>query len=230
MFRPEALKDKGRRWHCYREPTYTVLLDQNAQAYMASLSSNTRKTYTKKKNKLERSASWSVQHYHGLEALAHWDAFLTLEHSGWKGEGETSIKSLSENYQCFYRGFVEQLARSGALWITLLWYEDNPIAAAFMYREADILHMFKAGYDANYHSLSPSNILLVELIKFIAESYDGLKVLNCFPSDFGYKHKFMQQEYECYTLVMYSGSLRGRLLYQFSKLKTMVKNIVKYKP
>lgn len=226
LFVPEILISKKYQWKCHSEPTYTIKLNQSFQAYFARLSTNSKKHYKKTVNKFYRDASWSVQHYHGTDALAQWQTFLELENSGWKGEGGSSLKKISENYQLFYRGMIAQLAKSGALWISLLWYEGIPIAGNFMYREADILHVFKAGYDENSFSKSPSNILCTEMVRFLSEFPDGLNTINFFPGDFGYKHKLLHQEYECHTTLLYRRTLRGRFLYRYNQLKTMIKTFI----
>lgn len=227
LFSPELLHANGCRWRSNSEPSYTVRLDLSFKEYFAELSAKVRKNYNNMKSRYDRSVTWSVMLYQGSEAIDHWDTFLELENSGWKGEGGSSIKNIPENFKRFYNGLLCQLAKRGALIVSLLWYDGAPISSAFMYCEGSILHMFKAGYDKNFHSQSPSNILFIETVRILCEAPNGLTLLNMFPGDFGYKHKIMQQEHQCHTTLLYRRTLRGRFLYRYSQLKTLVKILLK---
>jgi len=228
LFPPKLLNAKGCRWQSNSEPSYTVRLDQSFKEYLAGLSAKVRKNYNNMKSRYDRSVAWSVTLYQGVEALAQWSTFLELENSGWKGDGGSSIKNISDNFQQFYSGLLPLLAESGALRISLLRYEGEPIAGAFMYCEGNVLHMFKAGYNKNYHSQSPSNILFIESVRILSEGSDGLRILNMFPGDFGYKHKIMQQEHQCHTTLLYRRTLRGRWLYRFDQIKKLAKKILRH--
>lgn len=224
VFTSASLNESQYRWRRTSEPTYTVPLDQDFAVFLSEVLSNkSRKVYQHMRNRYNRSVAWSVQFFSGAEALARWGTFLDLEDSGWKGEGGSSIKKIAENYQRFYCGLLDQLAKSDALRISLLELEGKAIAGGFMYQEGDIIHLFKTGYDAQFHEKSPSNILFVESVRHLSELPEGLKLLNVFPGDFGYKHKYMQQQHCCSTTVLYRTTVRGRCLYCYHQLKTLVK-------
>ncbi len=228
LFPPDILDAKRHRWRCFSESNYTVRLDRSFKDYMSGLSAKVRKNYNNMKSRYDRNAAWSIEIYQGSDALAQWDTFLELESSGWKGDGGSSIKNISDNHRRFYSRLLPLLAKSGSLRVSLLWYKGEPIAGAYMYREGRILHMFKAGYDSAYHSKSPSNILFMETVRILSEFPDGLEILSMFPGDFGYKHKIMQQEHRCYTTLLYRRTVRGSSVHRYHQIKAQVNEILRW--
>ena len=226
LFQLNTLHARCYRWRRYSEPVYTIQLNQSFQQYMASLSAKVKRNFNNMKGRYDRNGDWSVTFQQGFRALTEWSTFTNLENSGWKGDRGSSIINIPPNYQHFYSGLLPMLARSGALWISLLWYENQPIAGGFLYSEGDVLHMFKSSYNERFHSLSPSNMLLVESVRFFCGLSDGLKILNLFPGEFGYKHKYTQQVFSSHTNLLYRRTLRGRCMYRYHQLKALAKNML----
>lgn len=209
LFSAELLDSKKVRWRRLSEPTYTVNLNSDFKAYLASISNNSRKNYAKMRKRYEQEGSWSVQIFKGNEAVSYWDIFVKLENSGWKGEKGSSIYKLADEYKCFYNGLISLLAKSNKLNISVLSYGEQIIASSFMYREGNILHKFKSGYDNDNSDKSPSNMLTIETVKLLYEQNDGINLINEFIGSYGYKHKFLQQNYNSNTLLLYRNTLRG---------------------
>ena len=211
-------------WLRQFQPTYSISPDLGFDIWVKKqLSKKTYKTYKDLLNKYKKSSSWSLQQFCGQDALAQWNTFLELENSGWKGTGGSSIKKLPENYSRYYQALVAELAERGDLTISLLEYENKYIAAAFMYREGDILHVFKAGFDEDFRHLSPSNMLLMENIKIHSELAEPPKILHLFPGDFGYKDKYASTEIQCSFTQIFNNNFRGKIAYSYRKFKNLVK-------
>lgn len=218
------LDSRNISWLRTSQPTYAIYLNLDYDAWAKqNLSKKTYKTSKDLKNKYKKATSWSLQQFSGLDALNKWDIFLDLEDSGWKGAGGSSIKKLPDNYQRYYQGLVRQLAERGNLTVSLLEYENQYIAGAFMYREDDVLHMMKAGYNTDFRLLSPSNMLLLENVRLLSEQPAPPKILHMFPGDFGYKDKYAHTELMSSTTAIFNRTLRGQCVYRYRKFKNMVK-------
>jgi len=224
LFSAEILNAEETLWLRKCQQTYTIYLDLSFEVWAKKqLSKKSYKTYKDLINKYKKSSSWSLQQYYGQDGLSKWNIFLELESSGWKGVGGSSIKMLPENYQLFYQGVLSQLAERGDLTISLLEYEHKYIAGAFMYREGDVLHIFKAGFNEEFRHLSPSNMLLLENVRFQSELPDAPRILHLFPSDFGYKGRYANTELHCVATEIFNSTLRGYLTYLYRKLKNTIK-------
>lgn len=225
LFPPELLNTEKMIWLRSSQPTYTTPLNLSFEVWAKeSLSKNTYQAYRNLRNKYTKTSDWSLQQFRGQDALDKWETFLELESSGWKGEGESSIKMLPENYTRYYKDLVAQLAERGNLWISLLEYANQYIAGAFIYREDDIIHVFKTAYNEDFKQLSPSNMLLLESIRFIGEQTDAPKILHMFPNDYGYKGRYLKQDYQCHYTEIYNSTCRGKIAYMFRKFKNLIKS------
>ena len=224
LFPAELLSSGKKHWIRSSQPTYTTPLNLSFEVWAKEfLSKNTYQAYRNLRNKYTKSSVWSLQQFRGRDALDKWDIFLELENSGWKGVGESSIKMLPENYARYYKGLVAQLAERDDLWVSLLEYDDQYIAGAFIYREGDIIHVFKTAYNEDFKQLSPSNMLLLENIRFIGEQSDAPKILHMFPNDYGYKGRYLKQDYQYHYTEIYSSTYRGQLSYIFRIFKNYVR-------
>lgn len=211
-------------WLRTSQPTYSIYLNLDFEAWAKqNLSKKTYKTFKDLKNKYKKASSWSLKQFSGHEAIAKWDIFLELENSGWKGARESSIKKLPEQYQRYYQGLVQQLADQGKLTISLLEYENQYIAGAFMYQEGDIVHMMKAGFNEDFRFLSPSNMLLMETVRVLSEQQGAGKMLHMFPGDFGYKDRYATTDIKSSFTLIFNRTLRGQAAYRYRQFKNLVK-------
>lgn len=225
LFRSDELNSKNISWLQNRQPTYSIFLGLNFDAWAKQcLSKKTNKTIKSLKSRYKKASSWSLQLFSRHDAAAKWDVFLELENSGWKGAGGSSIKKLQTNYQHYYQGLVRQLAEQDKLIISLLEYESQYIAGSFMYREGDVLHKFKSGYSADFHSLSPSNMLLFEIVRLLGGQPEAPKILHMFPGDYGYKERYATTEVMCSFTVLFNRTFRGQIAYRYRQFKNVVKS------
>lgn len=212
MFADELLGRSGVTWRRDTQPTFLVSLHKSFDDYFKTdLSANFRKNMKMCRKRLQRAGESQVQHLTGKAALHAWPDFVRIEGSGWKGRTGSSIDSLETKFQKYYQGLVEILADRNALHMYLLVVESETVAGTFCYREGDVLHCAKSGYLEEHGSLSPSNLLLLDIIKDMRENSPGVGTVNLFPWSGGYKHRFANVEATCSELVLYSHTLRGRL-------------------
>lgn len=225
LFSAELLNSGKKLWFRNSQPTYTTPLNLSFEVWAKEfLSKNTYQAYRNLRNKYNKSGAWSLQQFRGQDALDKWDIFLELENSGWKGEGESSIKTLPDNYRRYYQGLITQLANKDQLWISLLFFENQYIAGAFIFSEDEIIHVFKTAYNEEFKQFSPSNMLLLENIRILGEQPDAPKILHMFPNDYGYKGRYLKKDYQCHYTEFYNSTLRGNIAYMLRKLKILIKS------
>ena len=228
LFSDELLNNMDVVWERREQPTYAISLNKSYEEYFRKdLSLNTQKNFMRYLNRLKKAGDYRVVECRGTEGLNRWDDFVELEDSGWKGEEHSSIKSISQSYQKYYMSFVELLANQDDLDMYFLELNGMPIAGVFGYSDGEIYHWWKTGYDEKYKDLSPSNLLILFIIKHIMKHYPKIKMFHMFPSDYNYKHRYTNMTATCFETIIFSPSKRGRLVYAFDKLKGNVRKIIK---
>ncbi len=207
-------------------PTYTILLPKSFSEYFnLQLSAKMRKNAKSEKNRLKKVSSYRFLHYTGEEARDHWSTFLEIEDSGWKGEQGSSIKRQSKNYQIYYENLVSLLSSKDKLHMYLMEVEDMPISGAFCYVDQNVFHYAKIGYLEEFSSLSPSNLLLMFIIEDIITNLPSVSRFHMFPWDYGYKHRYINED-SCFSEIsIYSPTIRGECAYYLSSGKEKLKHI-----
>lgn len=205
-------------------PTYTILLPTSFEEYFNHhISAKLRKNAKSERSKLKKVSSYNFRHYEEDMGKRHWPELLSVEDSGWKGKEGTSIKRLNREYQLYYEKLVELLARRKLLHLYVLEVDDRVIAGAFCYVDQDVFHYAKIGYDEAYATLSPSNLLLMFIIEDIIQTLPLVRRIHLFPGDYGYKHRYINEESSYTEYGIYSPTIPGKALYYSRKAKEMIK-------
>jgi CelD/BcsL family acetyltransferase involved in cellulose biosynthesis len=197
--------------------------------FKENLKSKFRRTIKMNNNRLARAGSSRLVYYRGEDAIKLWPELLRLEDSGWKGRGGTSMRRIGENFQRYYDGLVSVLAQRQNVNLYFLELNGSAIAGGLGYAEADTFHWAKAGYDEQFMRLSPSNLLLVQVIEHLITHFPTIRRVHLFPWDYGYKHRFTNEKATCIDTVLYSDTLRGKGAWYFFKLKQSLKPLLKKK-
>ena len=170
------------RWRQNIQPSYTIQLNNTFNEYFQNdLSSNMRKSLKLKTNRLKKSGSHNYLHYRGAEAVKLWKELLRIEDSGWKGKNGSSILKATSEYRRYYDGFIQILASTDDLHLYFLELNQKNIAAVFGFTSGNIFQYLKIGYDEEYQTLSPSNMLFMYLVKDIQENYKNINGFIYFP-------------------------------------------------
>ncbi len=95
------------------------------------------------------------------------EAFLSIEASGWKGQGGTgSAISLYPRLTAFYRALVATMVGpEDHCEINSLWVDDRCVAAQFCVRTGPDYAILKIGYDQDYARLGPGQVLLSKTLE-----------------------------------------------------------------
>jgi len=204
-------------------PNYVISLGNSFNDYFINLDQKFRRNYNLSKNRSTRAGVNTFKHYTGLEAKRQWPELVRLEDMGWKGEKSTSLKRIGLNYQKYYDGLLELLAERGTLSLFFWLLDDKPIAGGIGYIEDNVFHWWKAGFDPAYQAISPSNLLLFSIIDFLTVHCPNVKKINMFTGDFGYKHRYSNEEAYCSEITIYSRTVMGVGAYYFEEIKRRAK-------
>jgi hypothetical protein len=97
------------------------------------------------------------------------DRFLDVEDKGWKGRNRSSMKHYPSSAAAF-RTAAEGLAAQGLMGFSFLESDGQTIAAHYAMRNADTLYILKMGYDEEFESCSPGNLLMLKVIQAACDS------------------------------------------------------------
>lgn len=220
LFTDRILDQSGYGWRRTVQPNYQVRFNNTFDEYFRrDLSVNSRKSIMRFKNRLAKAGTAIFRHYQNEEALQWWPEFLRIEDSGWKGNAASSIARLNLDYARYYDGLVKLLSAQEALHLYFLELEGTNIAGVFGYVQDNVFHWAKTGYDEKYHHLSPSNLLLLGIIEDLIADYPDIELFNMFPWDYGYKHRFSNEDSLCYDTTIFNSTLRGQLV----RLRSIIK-------
>jgi Acetyltransferase (GNAT) domain len=112
-----------------------------------------------------------------LAEPSHFQRFVRLEHSGWKGSQKTSIGSsgLSLN---FFRVLIDRLQDLGWLEWHFMELDGKDIAAQLAFRTGRTLCLVKTAYNETYRRFAPGKLLFEQSLKRGFDSPDIDRV-NC---------------------------------------------------
>jgi CelD/BcsL family acetyltransferase involved in cellulose biosynthesis len=126
----------------------------------------------------ERGAvAWRCHRIGGVPVEAT-EAFLALEHSGWKGKERSSLRSDAAE-ESFFREIVARFGAENRAVITELTLDGVAIASISHFISGNVGFGFKLGWNAEYKAYSPG--LLVEL-EFIRQAPTTFPDLDYFDS------------------------------------------------
>ncbi len=228
LFPDNLLNKTGLPWYRYVHPTYTVLLDKPFKKYFRyELSSNAKKNFMRFRNRLSKSGFWKVLHYQGQDAIKQWLKFVEIEDSGWKGSAGSSIKRLDSAFKRYYDGFIRILAERKALHIYFLELNSEFIAGVFGYVDGDIFHWAKTGYNERFKEFSPSNVLIIHILEDLRNNFPEIRRFHMFPWDYGYKHRYTNEDSSCIDTLIFNKTLRAKMAYVLFLIKRTIKNYIK---
>ena len=150
-----------------QEQVGLVDLDQQWTAYEASWSGNHRRHMRKAAAKLDRDGLTELKVYSRFEpgqVQALVKTCFEVEDRSWKGPAGTSVLKTPGMFDFFLRQ-AQQLAAWGQLELSILEHQGQPISFEFGYLAKDVYFAPKVGYDDQYSSYSPGQVLLYRMLK-----------------------------------------------------------------
>jgi CelD/BcsL family acetyltransferase involved in cellulose biosynthesis len=132
--------------------------------WLADAGKNLRASLRKARNRFERQGELTVTTAREPgEVAAAFDEFVALEASGWKADkGALANRPVD---QAVFRRFLLAAAPTGAAVVRVLRLDGRPAAAQLAASAGDTLDLMKVAYDDELADLSPSNLLMADLVR-----------------------------------------------------------------
>ena len=115
--------------------------------------------------------SWEL-HRHAAISDAAVESFLALEHRGWKGESNTSLRS-NRAEEAFFRDVVSGFGAVGRALFTELTLDGQVVASTSNFVSGDAGFAFKAGWLPELAKMSPGVLNEVELMRSFLQGRCG---------------------------------------------------------
>ncbi len=157
-----ALRDNGGSIYVSsHQPVGVVDVVNQWDHYFKSVSGNHRSAIKRSLRKLEQEAELRVERLQQLSAdeLAEkLEVALEIEHLGWKGAEQSSVRS-SPVTVAYLKQEALELMKAGCLDLWFLYANDKPIAFEYCHFARGTCYSHKIGYDPDYAKFGPGRLL-----------------------------------------------------------------------
>lgn len=127
-------------------------------------SKNRRKAHKKNLRRLDDLGAWEVRVVRqGSDFESAIERFINLEHSGWKGDQGSSLRS-NANEEQFFSTMMRGFAEENASFFVELTSNGRVIGSTANLTAGETAFAFKVGWDAEYAHVSPGKVLDAELM------------------------------------------------------------------
>ena len=207
------------RFLLVRDPkTYCAYLTvESYENICHQLSSNFRANLKKAKNKLQK---FGIVSFHSArtkpELEKAYKDFIDIEASGWKGKGGTAIK-INKQIESFYHELCEKFSETEDCSIDSICINGKTIAAQFSITTEDTGYHFKTGYDENFASASPGNLL----IDYCLKEYNNrstIKYVN-FVSNAPWLYRWNPEREILFNFYLHNTTIKGLITYLMTSSK-----------
>jgi CelD/BcsL family acetyltransferase involved in cellulose biosynthesis len=144
---------------------YSVIDTARSESeWFAAAGKNLRASLRKARNRCERKGTMTVTTATAPDEIgAAFEEFVAIEATGWKaGSGALANRPAEHD---FLRSFMLAAAAQGDVAVRVLRLDGQPAAAQLACVTAGTLELLKVAYDAALAELSPSNLLMADLIR-----------------------------------------------------------------
>lgn len=203
----------------FSEPTYCVDLDGDFQAYLnATLSAHIKKNYKWRRNKIAKTPDSGTIFLRDAQVLEHFDAFCDIENTGWKQSRQSSLRSGGPLY-AYFQELLAVASRQGRLYGAFLRLNGRLVAGNIGFIEDGALNIVRTAFLEEFRTLSPSNLLFIETVRYFTENDRSVRRVNYFPKSYGYKHSLTHDRETCDTYIFANATLVSRAYLLLYKLK-----------
>lgn len=189
----ERLPKAGLRVQCRAaRPIVYGELPRSFEKYCEGLSRNRREVMRRKRRKFEAQAGARfavIDTAAGVDMA--FDELVRLHLLRWSGRTARPAFS-SEEFRRYHREWMHALLTQGRLRLLALEIEGRFIAMLYCMQYKERLSFFQTGFDPDYSSLSPGDVLMGYAIELAIS--DGCKVFDMLKGDHEYKRHFFQQD------------------------------------
>ena len=172
--------DYGVFWHEYSNYSRAVFTpNDGGEKYLQSYFSSRRlKEFRRLRRRLEEHGEVKFEIYSGEECdKKKVERFLELEHSGWKQDRETSLRS-QQTHENFFREMIDGFREKDRLFFTELSINGHAIASTVNLISGNTGFAFKIGWHNDYAKMSPGILNEVEFIRNAPDLCGGLSYID----------------------------------------------------
>lgn len=180
-------------------------IDFSGDEYIRSRSRNIKRNLKRKREKLEGMGDVqfkTMTNGSRDQINAYMDLYYDVFNKSWKDW---------ELHPTFHRDLALLASEQGWLRLEFLMIDENPIAAQLSLVCERILYSIRSFYDQTYRKMAPGILLLGEAVKN-AINDDHVEEIDLLIGDEDYKQAWAPKRRERLDLIVYSNSLKGRLL------------------
>jgi len=202
---PHALNVWEEMGHCDYLPA------MSGESYREGLSKQIRTQLRKTRNRASRhGGTRHLSTRDPTELEKFYQHFLDIEGSGWKRTQGTAI-ILNPDLKAFYKGLMRHFSVLRACEINLLEMDSAVIAAQFSLVVDGTMYILKIGYDEEWSSMSPGNLLLEDVLDRCEKS-GAVQYVNLI-TDGAWHRNWGPKQYRVFRCQRYSATLPGLLAY-----------------
>ena len=186
--------------------------------YLKTLSKNRRSNFTRQFKKLSEQGAVTLELVTGGDKLeGALQEGCRIEAMGWKGGEGTAINS-NPVLAAFYSSLAARSAATDGVRLYFLCMDGRRISFQYCLETNNNLYLLKPGYDTDFAPYSPSQLLLWKVLE---SAYTrGVREYDLLGDADDWKLVWAQKTREVVWLIIYSKTLRGRLLWLL-KLKVV---------
>jgi hypothetical protein len=137
---------------------------------------------------------------------------FTIEDTGWKGRGASSVLR-TPGMRDYFIDESRSLAARGNLLLFFLEYLEKPIAFQYAFRGKDAVILSKTGYDEEFARLSPGHVMTLDMVKHLAAR--GAAEVEFGPMTEATAH-WVDGSYPTGTVVLARKDLLGRAVFSIA--------------
>ena len=185
-----------------RTRRYAARSSSMADKLERAQSANRRKSIRRGRKRLAALGDWSfrvIAQGHELHAAA--ERFLELEHSCWKGEARSSLRSHFHDEE-FFRNAVSRFGQQDSIAFSELVSNDAVIASAVTFIARDTGFAFKVGCDRRFAKVSPGVLLGLELPRLLFDTFPQLETIDSCSTADSILHELWQDSASIFSLIV----------------------------
>lgn len=193
--------------------------------FYTKLSKNMRSYLKKHNKKFAQEGHLSFEQFTELpEVEEAFPIFLEVEASGWKGkQGTCSAIKCHKNLSTFYLQVIQAFSGRKAGKINILRLDDKAISAQYALIVDDTCYLLKIGFDENFKHLSPGNIHLEYLLKYLEKSPE-IKFLNLI-TDAAWHERWNVSRLDVVQIFLFNRTFKGLIFLSLLYMKQYLRPV-----
>lgn len=211
---------KGRLTFEREEVSPYLVLPDDLDAYLRTLSPNFRKEVQRRERRLHDLGDVRLRICDApADAADLWQAILDVEKSSWKEDAGSSITA-KQKQEAFYRTLIPRVADRGQLLSAILALDGAPVAYSLAVRFADTVIGLKASYSAIHGNVSPATTL--RKLQLAELQRRGVKVFDFMGACEPHKMRWTQSTYAVHTYCLFNEGFAAAAAHASRVLKTFL--------